>query len=123
MTYEQSLKNIEALKSLVWPWNVDYIFFDFKTKSEFKIIFLDKDRSHKIEECLPIKWRAKLPLGHIHENKYGQDMLYYVDEVVTYEYNLTTNNIKMSYICGPFKSCPAQIKLEIGALARKLKNM
>lgn len=52
-----------------------------------------------------------------------QEILYYVDEVVTYEYNLTTKNIGMIYISGQVKHCPAQMKLEMASLARKLKNM
>ena len=123
MTYEQSLKNIENLKSLVWPWDIDYIFFDFKTEAEFEIIFLDKESSHKIEEYLPIKWKAKLPLAHIHENEQGQEILYYVDDRVICDYNLTTDNIAMIYISGEFRHCPIQMKLEMAALARKLENM
>ncbi|MEK6627678.1 MAG: hypothetical protein AABY53_03555 [Bdellovibrionota bacterium] len=123
MTYEQSLKNIEILKSLVWPWDIDYVFFDFKTESEFEIIFFDKENSDKIEEYLPLKWNAKLPLAHIHENKRGQEILYYVDKIVTYEYNLTTDNMIMLYISGQLRYCPAQMKLEIAALVRKLENM
>lgn len=123
MTYEQSLKNIEILKNLVWPWDVDYIFFDFKTETEFEIIYFDKKNSHKIEKHLPIKWRAKLPISHIHENEQGQEILYYVDDIVTYEYNLTTDNIVMIYISEEFRHCPMQMKLEMAALARKLENM
>ncbi len=123
MTYKQSLKNIDTLKGLVWPWDVDYIFFDFKTEAEFEIIFFDKENSDKIEEYLLIKARAQLPLAHIHESKQGQEILYYVDHIVTYEYNLTTDCIVMIYISGQFKSSSAQIKLEMAALVRKLKYM
>lgn len=123
MTYEQSLKNINILKNLVWPWDIEYIFFDFKTEANFEIIFFDKESSCKIEDYLPVKWNAKLPLGHIHENEYGQEILLYVDNLVTYKYNLTTDNIIMLYISGQFRSCPVQMKLEMAALARKLENM
>lgn len=123
MTYKQSLKNIEILKNLVWPWDTEYIFFNFKTEAEFEVLFFDKENSHKIEEYLPLKWNAKLPLAHIHENKIGQEILLYVDNTVTYKHNLTTDIIIMNDILGQFKSCRAQMKLEMAALARKLKNM
>lgn len=123
MTYEQSLKNIEVLKSLVWPWDIDYIFFDFKTESEFEFIFFDKENSQKIEEYLPIKYRAKLPVAHIHENKLGQEELYYEDNFFRYRSNLVTHEIYMHDILGQFKHCPIQMKLEMAALARKLENM
>lgn len=123
MTYEQSLKNIDVLKNLIWPWNIDYVFFDYKTESEFEVIFFDKENSHKIEEYLPVKWSAKLPIAHIHENKCGQEELYYVDNAIHYRINLVTLEIYMHDIEGQFKRCPLQIKLEMAALARKLKNM
>jgi len=123
MTYEHNLKNIEVLKNLIRPWEVDYIFFDYNTGTEFEIIFFDKENSEKIDLLLPVKHNARLPFAHIHENKYGQDILYYKDYSFTYKYNLTTDHIIMSSISGQFKSCPAQMKLEMAALARKLKNM
>ncbi|MEK6629060.1 MAG: hypothetical protein AABY53_10580 [Bdellovibrionota bacterium] len=123
MNYEQNLKNIEILKDLIWPLDTDYIFFNFKTESEFEIIFFDKKNLDKIEVFLPIKFKAKLPIAHIHENKQGQQLLYYAVNTFIYEYNLTTNNITMSYIRGQFRSCPAQMELEMAALIRKLENM
>ncbi|MEK6628141.1 MAG: hypothetical protein AABY53_05905 [Bdellovibrionota bacterium] len=123
MTYKQSLKNIEILKNLLWPWDTDYIFFDFKTESEFKIIFFDKKNSNKIEKYLPIKHRAKLPVAHVHENEQGQEELYYEDNFFRFRFNLATEEIRMHDILGQFRNCPIQIKLEMAALERKLKNM
>ncbi|MEK6628368.1 MAG: hypothetical protein AABY53_07060 [Bdellovibrionota bacterium] len=123
MTYEQSIKNIEILKNLVWPWDVDYIFFDFKTETEFEVIFLDTENSNKIEEYLPIKYRAKLPIAHIHENDLGHEVLYYVDDSFLYQINLVTNEINMHDVLGQFRHCPTQVKLEMAALARKLENL
>ena len=123
MTYEQSLENIEVLKNLVWPWNIDYIFFDFESETVFKIIFFDKKNSHKIEDYLPVKHRAKLPVAHIHENEQGQEELYYEDDTFRYRMNLVNQEIHMHDILGYFKHCPLQMKLEMAALARKLENM
>lgn len=123
MTYEQSLKNIENIRSLVWPWDIDYIFFNFKTETEFEVIFLDKENSHKIEEYLVVKSCAQLPIAHIHENEQGQEELYYVDNSVHYRINLVTQEIHLNDLEGQFKCCPLQMKLEIAALVRKLENM
>lgn len=123
MAYEQSLKNIEILKNLVWPWDVDYIFFDFKTETEFEIIFFDKENSSKIEDYLVAKHHAELPVAHIHENKQGQEELYYEDKAFRFRANLVSQEIYEHNIIGYFKSCPLQMKLEIAALVRKLENM
>ncbi|MEK6628509.1 MAG: hypothetical protein AABY53_07775 [Bdellovibrionota bacterium] len=123
MTYEQSLKNIEVIKNLISPWSIDYIFFDFKTETEFEVVFFDKENSDKIEELIPVKLRAKLPIAHLHENKLGQVILHYIAKPLIYEYNLTTNSVVMNYISGQSRSCPAQMKLDMALLFHKLKNM
>lgn len=123
MIYEQSLKNIEILKNLVWPWNIDYIFFDFETETEFKIIFYDKKNSDEIEKYLPVKHRAQLPVAHVHENAQGQEELYYEDNFFRFHFNLATQEIHMHDILRQIRNCPIQIKLEMAALERKLKNM
>lgn len=123
MTYEQSLKNIEVLKNLAWPWDTDYVFFDFKTDSEFEVIFFDKENSEKIEEYLITKHRAELPVAHIHENEQGQEILYYEDNFFRFRTNLVTDEIYEHDFTGYFKHCPLQMKLEIAALVRKLENM
>lgn len=123
MTYEQSLRNIAALKNLVWPWQTDYIFFDFETETEFKVIFLDKENSDKIEDYLSVKWNARLPVAHIHENEQGQEELYYADESLSYQINLVTQEIRLHDVLGSLQHCPLQMKLEVAALARKLENM
>src|SRR3989344_2871097 len=105
MTYEQSLKNIENLKSLVWPWDIDYIFFDFKTETEFEIIFFDKENSHKIEEHLVVKSCAQLPVAHIHENEQGQEILYYEDNFFRFRASLVTGEIYEHGYIGNFKHC------------------
>lgn len=123
MIYKQSLKNIEVLKNLISPWNIDYIFFDFKTASEYEIIFFDKENSHKIEEYLVTKHCTELPVAHIHENDQGQEVLYYEDDIFRYRFNFVTEEIYMHDSTGYFRHCPLQMKLEIGALVRKLENM
>ncbi len=123
MTYAQSLKNIEVLKNLVWPWGVEFVFFNFKTTTEFEIIFFDKQNSHRIEEYLIVKDHAKLPVAHIHENEQGQEILYYEDDIFRYRFNCVTEEIYMHDSTGYFKHCPLQMKLEIAALVRKLENM
>lgn len=122
MAYEQSLKNIEVLKNLVWPWNIDYVFFDYKTVSEFEIIFFDKENSKKIEEYLIANDQAGLPVAHIHENEQGQEILYYEDNSFRFRTNLVTGEIYEHDFTGYFKHCPLQMKLEIAALVRKLEN-
>lgn len=123
MTYEQSLKNIEVLKNLVWPLGSAYIFFDFHTETEFKVIFFNKKAVPKLGARWAAKWRAKLPIAYIHKNQLDQEILHYADEAITYEYNLSMQNILLSYVLGQLSPCRTQIKLEIAALVQKLKNM
>ena len=122
MTYEQKPKKYRSFEKSGLAVGIDYVFFNFKTETEFEVIFFDKENSNKIEEYLPVKHRAKLPVAHIHE-KQGQEELYYEDNFFRFHFNLVTQEICMHDILGQFRHCPLLMKLEMAALARKLENM
>lgn len=88
MTYEQSLKNIETLKNRIRPWDIDYIFFDFQTETEFKVIFLIRTSSN-------------------------QEVLYYEDVNIRYEYNLTMQKVLKNDFKHFKRRCSAQLKLDM----------
>lgn len=123
MTYNQSLKNIEILKNLVWPLNADYIFFDFYNSTDFKIIFLNQNESQRIEDYIQEKFRAKQPFTHIRITSTGQEVLYYEDITIRFEYNLTTHEVLKNDLKNFKKKCPTQVKLDMAKLLLKLKNM
>lgn len=123
MTYEQSLKNIEALKNLVWPWDTEYVFFDFYNYTEFKIIFLNQAQSYRIEDFIKDKFSKELPFTHIRVTSAGHDVLYYEDIIIRYEYNLTTQQVLMNDFKIFKRRSSAEVKLDMAKLFFKLKNM
>lgn len=124
MTYKQSLENIEKLKNLVVPLDTHQVFFDFFDKSEFKIMFFKRiESTNIISELMTTKFRAKLPIARIQINS-DHEMFYYEDDLIRYEYNLTTQEVIMNDQKKGFKNrSSAELVIEMNKLLFKLKNM
>lgn len=123
MTYEQSLKNIEVLKNYILPFGCDYIYFNFINHSDFEVIFLDENELNKIEDFIIAKFRAKQPFTHIRVKPDGQEVLYYEDAIIRYEYSLTTHEILKNDYKNFKKRSVSQLKLDMAKLLFKLKNI
>ncbi|MEK6628900.1 MAG: hypothetical protein AABY53_09760 [Bdellovibrionota bacterium] len=124
MTYEQSLKNIETLKSLVMPLDAHQIFFDFGNFTEFKIILLKNSESEDIDDIVRDKFRSKLPLAKILITKAGYEILYYQDAFISYRFDFATNETLMHDSKESFrKKSATELALAIDKLLAKLKNM
>lgn len=118
MTYEQSLKNIEILKNIVWPFNTDkYIFFDFHSETEFKIVFIN---CHLIlNEKMVTNNAAKLPVANIHCAEFGQEILFYDDQNMNIDFNLTTNQLIYDELT--FEVTWEHLKMDLLKLNTRLK--
>lgn len=128
MTYRQSLETIEKLKKIVWPYTNEWtIFFKFKNKTEFEIIFLDS--SKKSDDIIKEYLRTlpeEVPFAHMSTSEpFAFDMpsLCYMDAHIMYEANIMTGDIRILDFMEPSNQCSAQIKLDMLKLVRKLKNM
>lgn len=118
MTYEQSLKNIEILKNIVWPIDTGYyIFFDFYSESEFKTVLLNCPLL--LNEKMCANNNAKLPVANIHCNKLGQEILFYDDQNLNIDFNLTTN--KLIYDALNYKVTWKQLKIDLLKLKIRFK--
>lgn len=125
MTYEQSLKNIEALKSLILPLETHQVFFDFLNCSEFEMIFFKRNESKDIiSDLMTSKFRAELPLARILFDKSDFEIFYYEDNMIRYELNLTTQELLLHNSKEKFRNySPAELIIEMNKLLLKLKNM
>ncbi len=123
MTYEQSLQNIEKLKSLVLPINGQTVFFNFSSDTDFQVTFFDNRFDESLVEMCREYVSVDRPIGEIYENENGQETLYYADSIVDYEYNFVTASVRYSNSYLGFRYCPIQSALEMAKLFRQLKNM
>lgn len=93
MTYEASLRNIEYLKSFISPYDVEVIYFNFTSNTEFGIEFIkivDWDRMEKINHS---KYKSGLPYAHIFKKSDNLIKLRYMDTVVDFEFDLTHQHV------------------------------
>lgn len=129
MTYEesytQSLKNINNLKNLVVPLETHEVFFDFSSKTEFKIIFFNRfEPTDIMSDLILSKFRAELPIGLIQINDLDHEIFAYEDSLTRYKYNYTTQELIISDQKKGFKNqSSAELIVEMNKLLLRLKNM
>lgn len=123
MTYEQSLKNIELLKNHATPFNCEYLYYDFSSQTDFKLIFMTKNESGDFVDIIRIKFNANLPFAYICITEDSHEVLYYEDEFIHYEFDLTTQTALSNDYKKTSNRCPAQMKLDMARLLIMLKNM
>lgn len=98
MNYETSLANIEKLKNFIMPLDCPCIYFNYTSETEFTVQFID-DMSDKFMNDLTQKsFRKKLPYVRILSKK-NEEVFFYVDENIHYEYDFIKNKVIYSYDC------------------------
>jgi len=119
MTNEESMKNIETLKKLVYLYRDDYIYFEFTNATDFNIVcysdfdiaahgaYIDKQRKNN----LPISflWPPPGQTGHL---KYKDNNLSYVLNLTTGEYTSEDANapLDMDEVRRQYQALTGQFK-------------
>ncbi len=97
MDCSQSMSNIESIKQFVRLFNESsYLFFDFSDLKNFKVTPIDDAKN--LIKLRVSRHQQKLPTATMAFSDTGEEILYYCDEVIHLEYNLTFGYILEFYI-------------------------
>lgn len=123
MTYLQSLKQFNDLRHTIIPFNCEVIFFDFKSLTEYQIVFFDKYDLLSLRKLATQKLREDLPCGIIvaTDKEFSFD---YRDINIDCEFDLNTDQLTFFESDeGRRKPSKAMLLLEFAKLKKILSQL
>lgn len=124
MTNEQSLKNIETVKSLIHLYSDNCVYLKFDAQNNFEIVLLEKLDDQYHSTILDHYYDKQLPYGHLWSPPLRNDPhLLYSDVNLCFMFNLTTQEYTIDYKDAPddLEALRKEAREEYQKLTGKLK--